>query len=81
MAFTPLQVRQPNQRQQNPVFVSVSKEGGRGNISRILIFGHFKQTRTYDASNPAERISIPSGRTECTAEYSALTPSHTAMHA
>lgn len=70
-----------NEGNKTPVFFSALKNGGRGNISRMMIFGHFKQTRTYDASNPAERISIPRGRTESTTEHNALTPSHTAMHA
>lgn len=48
-------------------------------VSRF--FWHFKQTRTYDASNPAESVSIPGGSAERSAEYSALTPRHTAMHA
>lgn len=46
-----------------------------------MISGHFKQTTTYDASNPAEHISIPGGRTECSTEYSALSPRYTVMHA
>lgn len=32
-------------------------------------------------SNPAERASIPGGSVERSAEFSALTPRHTAMHA
>lgn len=45
--------------------------GAGGNILGIVIFGLFKHTRTYDASNPTEHINV-SG--ECT-----LTPRHTTM--
>lgn len=45
------------------------------------VFEHFKQTRTYNECNPAERVSTPGVNAERSAEYSALTPRHTAMHA
>lgn len=37
------------------------------------VFGHLQQTRTYDASNPAERVSIPGVSVECSV-VSVLTP-------
>lgn len=46
------------------VFSFLCANTGRENIFRIVLFGDIKQRRTYDSSNPAERVSIPGGSME-----------------
>lgn len=68
-------------RARKPQMSFLYANGGNRNIVAINILPHFKESRTYDASNPAERVCIPGGCVERSAEYSAHTPRNTAMHA